>query len=1032
MMSMNTNSLDLSKLNAAQKLAVETIDGPVMVVAGPGTGKTQVLSLRIANILIQTDTDADGILCLTFTNSGVTAMRDRLRTIIGGAAGKVRVATFHGFGNELVQENYALLGFEMRPQLLDDDSAIGLCDQILHERSWKYLRPRANPAMYFHDIKALISLLKRENLSPTDFETTIIADLERIKNDPDSISSRGATKGELKADVKKKIEGLERTLEVVDFYRRYDEIKLEKCFIDYDDVLSLLLQLVSEADEVAANIREKYLYVLVDEHQDSSGVQNEFLKVLWGDEERPNIFVVGDDRQLIYGFGGASLSYFESFQHTFPGTKLITLTDNYRSTQRIVDTASTLLQSMMVKDSITGHRTGDHAMRLAECQYPRDEIILCALDIKQRIESGIDPNECALLVPKNAQVRSAMRVLADMGITVAMGDSLRLFELPETESLLRVLSIVHDPMRADTVVASLFDKQSGVTPMDAHRWISLHDVRKVTLDTLMDVPPSTGLFDNGNSVSIWGHKLQQWVTQSGGADAYTFIQLLGKELLLDTAQNSEELSRRVEVVRTLLNHVSGLIERKGHITLAEVLAYFQRLQDYGHDVPLNVFSADRGVRVMTMHASKGLEFQYVWIAHVNEKTLMNNRATPFTLPESISDRIEKKDEAVVRRQLYVAITRAKELCTLSYSLQTPTGSSQELAHIVADIAGSFDKITATETEKTIIDSGITQYVISNKPVSESLDISGIASLVAENFFKTKVSVTLLNNFFECPWKWYFRSLLQLPEPIGPSLKFGSAVHESIEDLLKSKSSPISDFARIEACLKRERSAAERELSSADSEETDIGGDQRSCIAHIVEKNIHKQSRGDEVFVTAHLDDAISIVTRWAHNRLDQIAPQYESERAYSFHPEQYPKLLITGKIDLIENLDAQNVRVTDFKTGSEKTSSEIEKEAADGRMNNYMRQLAMYSYLINHASRGNTSVAESRLEFLEAKNQKNALHTTTITSSHVDSLLVDIAEYHDSISEGGWATRECHYKSFGSNDTCPYCALSQRIFVGNK
>jgi DNA helicase II / ATP-dependent DNA helicase PcrA len=985
---MTQHTLDLSKLNPAQKLAVETIDGPVMVVAGPGTGKTQVLSLRIANILIQTDTDADGILCLTFTNSGVTAMRERLRTIIGGAAAKVRIATFHGFGNELVQENYALLDFEIRPQLLDDDSAIGLCDQILHEKSWKYLRPRANPAMYFNDIKSLISLLKRENLSPTDFETLVAADIERIKNDPDSISSRGATKGELRADVKKKIEGLERTLEVVDFYRRYDEIKFEKCLIDYDDVLSLLLRLVAESEDVAATVREKYLYVLVDEHQDSSGVQNEFLRALWGNEERPNIFVVGDDRQLIYGFGGASLSYFESFQHTFPGTKLITLIDNYRSTQRIVDTASTLLESAIVRDAITGHRSGDHHLRLMECQYPRDEIILCALDIKKRIESGIDPNECAILVPKNAHVRTAMRTLSDMGIMVAMGDSLRLFEVLETESLLRVLQIIHNPMRSDMVVASLFDMSSGIGPMDAHRWIAGHDMRSVTLDTLMDVPPATGLFDNGNTISIWGHKLQAWVTQSAELDAFTLVQLIGKELLLDTAQDSSELSRRVEVVRTLLNHISGLIERTGSTTLADVLAYFQRLRDYGHDVPLNVFARDTGVRVMTMHASKGLEFEYVWIAHVNEKTLMNNRATPFTLPESISDRIEKKDEAVVRRQVYVAITRAKELCTLSYSLQTVSGSSQELAQIIADIAGSFDRVSAAETEQTIIDNGITQYVVSNKPVSESLDIAGIASLVAENFFKTKVSVTLLNNFFECPWKWYFRSLLQLPEPIGPSLKFGSAVHESIEDLLRKRSDNIPE---------------------------------------LVEKNIRKQSRGDEVFVTAHLDDAISIVTRWAQSRLAQIAPEHESERAYSFHPENYPKLLITGKIDLIENLDTHNVRVTDFKTGSEKTSSEIEKNAADGRMNNYMRQLAMYSYLINHASKGNTSVAESRLEFLEAKNQKNALYTTTITQDHVDLLLADISEYHDSISEGGWVTRECNYKSFNGQDECPYCRLINRI-----
>ena len=153
MITNNTFSEAYKKLNKEQKRAVDTIDGPVMVIAGPGTGKTQVLSLRIANILQKTDVGASAILCLTFTRSGVTAMRKRLMEIIGTDANKVVVNTFHGFAQRLVEKNYELLGFMKSPELLDDTQSVFLADEILHNRAWEHLRPRANPASYFNDIK---------------------------------------------------------------------------------------------------------------------------------------------------------------------------------------------------------------------------------------------------------------------------------------------------------------------------------------------------------------------------------------------------------------------------------------------------------------------------------------------------------------------------------------------------------------------------------------------------------------------------------------------------------------------------------------------------------------------------------------------------------------------------------------------------------------------------------------------------------------------------------------------------------------
>ncbi len=965
---------EYKKLNSAQQDAVDSIDGPVMVVAGPGTGKTQILALRIANILTRTDTKADSVLCLTFTNSGVKAMRERLRKYIGVEASKVRVSTFHSFGMEMVEKYFQVLDLDEMPKLMDEKDSISLCDDILNENDWEYIRPRSDASRYFRDLKNIISLLKRERISPENFKNLITQEVEKLKADPENISSRGASKGELKKDVQKKIEGLERTGEAVRFYELYEEAKKQKNLFDYDDVLENLVKIVEESEEASADVMEQYQYILIDEHQDSSGVQNEFLEKVWKGEEKPNIFVVGDDRQLIYGFGGASLEYFDNFKHTFGKAKLITLVENYRSTQNILDTSHNLLQSSLADGKLKSNQKENHPIKLVEASYERDEIITCGLEIKDKMKNGVSPEEIAILVPKNKQVRSALAILRDMGIAVASGEKLNFFDSLEAQAFLRVLKIINNPADGVALAESFFDKFSGIPPLEAHKFVSQNKMREFSYFRAVEESSPT-LFKDNNRVMIWLEKLKSWLAESSNLDVYALIQKIGSEFLLETAKNHEELTLRVEVVRTLLHLALAQIEKNPKLNLQEFLSFIERLESYGEHIPMSVFSANDGVQVLTLHSSKGLEFDYVWIAHLDERSLGSGRHGGFTLPEILEEKVEKKDEEVLKRQLYVAITRAKRFCTLSYAIHSYTGGDLELAHIVADLENNFEKQSASETEKIILKNDPKIFVEKKETEIKHTTLEDLKKLVAKGYEDRKVSVSLLNNFFECPWKWYFRNLLQLPEGKSESLEFGNLVHNAIDKILKLNRAPST-------------------------------------------KELEEITAGDR--------EALKIVSKWAENRLPEIAKNHESEKSVSVHDEKFAHLSIYGKIDLIEMIDKENVRVTDFKTGNPRKSSDIEKVDEEGRMSDYMRQLAMYSYLLGENSKWKKNVNESVLEFVQAKNPKETFYKTFIDKEKIDLLIRDIVDYDKLLKNGEWAERPCHFKSYGKqNAICEYCKMAE-------
>jgi ATP-dependent exoDNAse (exonuclease V) beta subunit len=412
-------------------------------------------------------------------------------------------------------------------------------------------------------------------------------------------------------------------------------------------------------------------------------------------------------------------------------------------------------------------------------------------------------------------------------------------------------------------------------------------------------------------------------------------------------------------------------------------------------VELASFGATSGIQVMTLHRSKGLEYKAVWIAHMNEETLMSQKRQAFTLPESVKEHINERDSAAARRELYVAITRAKELCAISYAAQSYDGKSLELARMVTDLPDThFVTHSAQETEAALLASGPQTYVsVATKEAEDTIEV--LKSYVRDNYESVKVSVTLLNNFFDCPWKWYFRNFLKLPEVKSVSLALGSAVHSTLEFVLKADKKPTEKQLqeKVEYELTREGVVDPKEL-----------------------KRLSK--------------DAISAVMNWMEIYYPHLAKDRVSERSVSYKDPMFPALSLYGKIDLTERFPDGTIAVTDFKTGSVKTPGMIEKLTDDHRLSDYMRQLAMYSYLIRGAEKGN-SVTSSRLLFVEAdKKEKNALYETRISEEQIDLLVRDIRQYDEALKSGEWVNRECRHKPFGAlragaTGECEYCALAK-------
>ncbi|MDZ7726378.1 MAG: UvrD-helicase domain-containing protein [Candidatus Campbellbacteria bacterium] len=312
-MTQNAYKQALAKLNTAQRAAVETIEGPVVVVAGPGTGKTHVLTTRIAHILHETDSTPDSILALTFTEAGASAMQLRLYELIGKDAYKTQIATFHGFANQIIQEFPEYFPRIIGARQVDSLERLELIEKILTEGNFELLKPFGNELFYVKSISQVIQDIKREGYDPHKFENLIKEQSKDFGSIEDLYHSKGKNEGEMKGKYKVLERKIEKNFELLQVFREYERIKQEQKLFDYEDTILELLYALENEDDLLSALQERYLYILADEHQDSNRAQNKILDHISSFHENPNIFIVGDDKQAIYRFQGASLENFQYF-----------------------------------------------------------------------------------------------------------------------------------------------------------------------------------------------------------------------------------------------------------------------------------------------------------------------------------------------------------------------------------------------------------------------------------------------------------------------------------------------------------------------------------------------------------------------------------------------------------------------------------------------------------------------------------------------------------------------------------------------
>ncbi|MBT4937241.1 ATP-dependent helicase [Candidatus Peregrinibacteria bacterium] len=333
----------LAKLNPEQKRAVEIIDGPVMVVAGPGTGKTEILGMRIAYILKNTDTDPRNILVTTFTESGVQAIKKRLLEIIGSESYHVQVATFHGFCQQVISEFPEKFLFTKKLDAVSDLEKIEIIRSILKENKYEYLTTFGDPFFYVYDILRSISDLKREDVKEEDFKK-ILDEEEKVLEETKTINPRTQKPP---VDWRKKETQLFKNKELLDVYSRYQSELKKRGLYDFEDMILFVVNAFKKDEDLLLNYQEQFLYILTDEYQDTNRAQNEILELLtsYASDLSPNIFVVGDDDQSIYRFQGASLENILDFKRRFPEVETVVLKSNYRSPQQVLDASYALIEN---------------------------------------------------------------------------------------------------------------------------------------------------------------------------------------------------------------------------------------------------------------------------------------------------------------------------------------------------------------------------------------------------------------------------------------------------------------------------------------------------------------------------------------------------------------------------------------------------------------------------------------------------------------------------------------------------------------
>ncbi|MFA5933750.1 MAG: ATP-dependent DNA helicase [Candidatus Paceibacterota bacterium] len=1026
-----------TKLNPAQKEAVDSIDGPVMVVAGPGSGKTQILALRVANILNKTDTPSHGILCLTFTDAGAVNMLNRLKTIIGIDAYRVNIFTFHSFGTNIISR-YPEYFFN-QASLLPADKLVQqeVMTEIFQGLDFK------NPLSSFHpengfsflgDSLSRISQLKKAGITPNEFDAilnhnanvlekmnsllneafgerlsvksfskieALIADWEKIPVSnfpadyfgPISISCISSLKKALEdsislnktspiSDWKKKYTGgtneniflksynaQDKLKALASVYRLYKDELYRRGYYDYDDMILEVVQAMKNNENLRAELQEQFLYTMVDEFQDTNDAQIRLIKLLAENpvnENKPNIMIVGDDDQAIYRFQGADVSNITGFSKLYEDVKTIVMTENYRSSQDILDlarkvivTGENRLENIVHdidKNLVSkGFEIKPGEIKKLKFSTKEHQYHNIALRIKNLIDSGHEPKEIAVISRKHKELENIVPFMHRHKVPIVYEKQQNILATPHIHQLIQICRFLNankgnGPSAGDNLMPEILSYPFwNISPKII--WdISLR-ARPKNSDTETDTPwISVMLNHEEDSVK---RIAEFFVSLSARAEyepvEYILESLIGAHVPLAPDTNGDDFIetqneerpfvspyKEYYFSREKLDHnkpeylrflsglkffISALRNHKSQSLLkVKDLVDFVDVHE-NSNVLLNDTSpftgAENAVQLMSAHKSKGLEFGTVFLLSCQDDNWgSGGKRNNIRLPENLPIEPVGSDDDDDLRLFYVALTRAKSSLYLStYKYKDDGKEAVEVRFLnLGDISEEEGDEDENIDTSSILETTTPNY---SDPAYIENEKAFLAPLV-ENYI---LSVSHFNNFLNLvygdgPRTFFEQNLVRFPQPMSVSNIFGTAIHRVLElaliqlkntGILPTKNETLESFEKI---LSRKR------ISEID-----------------LKKYLEKGKEALDVFYDEKIKD-------FRNTDKTEVDFKHEGVVIEDAH--------IGGKIDLLRVLDDEYVEVYDFKTG--KPVSEKDKTERDKMKEwSFKNQIIFYQLLIENS-----------------------------------------------------------------------------------
>lgn len=987
------------KLNPEQREAVDAIEGPVMVIAGPGTGKTQILTLRVANILLKTQVSPENILALTFSESAAFQMRQRLTEIIGTPGFRVEISTFHSFGNNIIQNFPEEFENLLSSESITEAEQIEQIEGIIIESDLKLLKPWGDPLFYVRDALGAINDLKKESVAPIDLEKAVIKRRKNFDNIEDLYHEKGKYKGEMKGKYQDELKSINKLEEFVSIYKAYQNFLLENKKYDFNDMLIEVIKVFEKNKSLLLQIQEKYQYILVDEHQDTNSSQNRLVELIAGFYEVPNLFVVGDEKQAIYRFQGASLENFLYFKKKYPTARLVNLSQNYRSHQTILDASSSFIShnvsaNILKKvDLIAAKEKTPENIKLAVLEDYYGEYEFITRQVKSLLDKGIDPKEIAILGRRNVDLGELSDFLKRSDIPYVIDADMDALSDLWICKLLFILEAVNDFGNEAKLGKILPMDVFKFEPVDIFKLINYSRKEDKSLYEILDNLKDVGLkLQNPKQIKNFYKTFKGWASLSKNIPLDDlFIKVLNesgiKINILKLPERNEILGKLI----ALFEEVKVRLYKNPEYSLGDFLKRIELLRK--HKLSLEVKSKlvnQNAVKLLTAHKSKGLEFDYVFIFQCFDGRWgkARKRAKLIKLPweelgENIKSEAQFEEIEDERRLFYVGLTRARKDVILTYSKLSESGKEQLPSPFIEEIQNTLiDEIDTTEFNSGF---AISKEVIF-EPRKNEFKLDTEFDYLKSLFLEKGLSITGFQNFLECPWKYFFVNLISMPDIKSKFQLYGTAIHYSLDNLIKRRK--IEKDPKLFLIKSFEKILKEQSLNISDKKE-------------FLEKGkLALDGFYDKVFV----------------NFPDSIQSEV-SVRGIKFSEN----LILNGRIDMLEEIEKNKFRIHDFKTGKPKRKTEVDGSKADSKYN-YLRQLIFYKLILEKFKGGIFKVTEGVIDFVEP-DDKGRFSSVVFDLNEGDEaqVLQEFESVASQIASLSFWEERCGVKD------CEWCALREMM-----